>query len=98
MKAIVVARRSPSLPVPCQSRPMANATSVTPASSNPCQTIRPTKRGVSSDSCGARGGRFIMSGADGSNANANAGKMSVIKFSHKICNATKERERNNFPK
>ncbi len=35
--------------------------------------------------------RFITPGVDGSSARAKAGKMSVIKFSHKICRATSGR-------
>ena len=34
---------------------------------------------------GSRGGRFIMSGADGSSARARAGKTSVTMFSQRIC-------------
>ena len=89
MNAIVVARRRPSPSSPCHCIPIPNANSVTDVSSNPCQTIRPMKRSGSNDSFGSRGGRFMTSGADGSNASANAGKMSVIKLSHNICRATR---------
>ncbi len=88
MNAIVVAWRKPSPSVPCQRMPMPKTRRVTPVSNSPCQTIRPTNRRVSRDSCGSRGRRFITSGADGSSARAKAGKMSVIKLSHKIWRAT----------
>ena len=44
-----------------------------PGEQQPCQTIRPTNRRVSRDSCGSRGGRFITPGADGSSASAKVG-------------------------
>ena len=88
MNAIVVATRKPSPSTPYHFIPTANANSVTAASTKPSQTIAMSRCRGSSDSFGLRGGLCITSGADGSSANANAGKMSVIKLSHKIWSAT----------
>ena len=85
MKAIVTARRSPLPSAPYHCMPTENVTSVTPASSRPCQAINPTNRGAIRGSFGSRGGRLITSGADGSRASAIAGKTSVIMLSHRTC-------------
>ena len=85
MNAMVTAWRSPSPSAPYQRIPTANAASVQPASKAPCQTMSQPKAGVISGSAGSRGGRLMTSGAEGSSARAIAGKMSVTRFSHRIC-------------
>ena len=57
----------------------------TPPSNTPCQTINQPQAGVISGFFGSRGGRIMTSGAEGSSANAMAGKLSVISLSQRIC-------------
>ena len=67
--------------------PTKKAKSVTPASRKPCQVINQTNCRLTRGRRGSRGGRFMMSGAEASNASAKAGKTFVIMFSHRMARA-----------